>query len=923
MIMISIKNFILKNRKNITIVLSAFIALIAIANLYYIFVVTVISNDECLWIPKEINKDSVAIYFDKVKVNGVTWSAGIRNGDILLAIDDVKLPNTGVAQFTLNKHKEGEYAKYTIKKHHKIVDTKVYVKKLINFGNVGIGLLGVIWFLVGFVVVMAKPDGKVQRLFYRIGCGFVLFLSILLIASPAGNNSLSTYVPFVLTIDIIWSAAGFALPFMIVYFFWSFPKPFKFTNKKWLEKTLIITPVVLFLLSYLFRWLFVFLAASKKIDLISSIILNVLLGIGILLGLAFIFLMIFNKPARLANITRIRKILIVNSIIIILVSFLFKWLRSVIEGRQILYQYLITIITYLVGLSLVIGLISLFINFFRLQTKEEKRPITIILLAYTLGVVALVYSLTIANIIADTIFNSPEYFMPIILVAIIPISFAYSIFKYQLMDVSVLVKNTIIYGSATLTIAVVYYLLTYVLGQSIGQAIGTEYRSAIAAIAFVLFALVFQSTKDKFQDLLTRKFYPEQFAYQQVILKFSNDVVSIVGIENILDSMKNTFVSALKINQFGILLRENNSNKYILKRNFGLSNDQLIISDTDNKLTDFVRERLNLDKQTYIEQQQFKEIFAEDYEKLIKENIFTIIPMVIKSEVIGLLLFGLKLSGSQFAGKDLDLLCAAANQAGVSIENARLYESEAKRFALERDLDNARKIQEGLLPKQIPQLTGIELCGRMIPAMQVGGDYFDVIKVSPSKLFVIVGDVSGKGLSASLYMSKLQTMVQLYCQSNISPKEVLIEINKKIYESMERNWFITVNLALIDSETKTMKFCRAGHSPLLVVNHAAKILQSKGIGLGLEEGKIFEESLEEVEMKYHPEEIYTFFSDGISEAMNEQNDLYGMEELTNIIKSNKSKPVKEIMGAIIASIEIFRGRREQNDDITIVIVKML
>ena len=918
-----VKNLFLKNRQTITIVFTSLVALIAIANLYYVFVVTVISNDECLWIPKKVGKGSITIYFDKVKVNGVAWNAGIRNGDILLKIDDVKLLNTNVAQFTLNKHKEGEYAKYTIVKHGKIAETKVYIKKLINFGNVGMGLLSFIWFVVGFIVVMAKPDGKIQRLFYGIGCGFVLYMSILLIANPVGDNPIVTFIPFVLTIDFIWSAAGFTLPFMIVYFFWSFPKPFKIVEKKWLKKSLIITSIVLFLISYVFRWLFVFLANSKNNTQIVSIVLNIFLAIGILIGLLYLFILVFRRPIRIADKASFKKYLITGSILIIVVSLLFKWLNGSLESGQYLYQYIIIITNISLGIALLTGLISLFINYYRLKTKEEKKPFFVILSAYTLGVVALIYTLTIANIIADTIFNSPEYFMPIILVAIIPISFAYSIFKYQLMDVSIVVKNTIIYGAATVSIAIIYFLLTYVLGQSIGSAIGTEYRSAIAAAAFIIFALVFQSTKNKFQDLLTKKFYPEQFAYQQVILKFSNDVVSIVGQENILDSMKETFINALRINQFGILLRENNSNNYVLKRNVGLSDNQMMISDNENKLANFIQDKLNLSEQTYIEQQQFKDIFPEDYEKLVRENIYTAVPMVIKSNVIGLLLFGLKLSGSQFAGKDLDLLCAAANQAGVSIDNARLYESEAKRMTLERDLDNARKIQEGLLPKQIPQLSGIELCGRMIPAMQVGGDYFDLIKVSPAKLFVVVGDVSGKGLSASLYMSKLQTMVQLYCQSNISPKEVLVEINRKIYDSIERNWFITVNLALIDSETKTIKFCRAGHSPRLIVNHSAKILQSKGIGLGLEEGKIFEESLEEVELNYHPNEIYTFFSDGISEAMNEQNDLYGMEELTDVIKSNRTKPVKEIMGAILTSVEKFRGRREQNDDITIVLVKML
>ncbi|MCX6151447.1 MAG: SpoIIE family protein phosphatase [Ignavibacteriales bacterium] len=847
-----LKTILLKYRQTITIFLAALVAFVALANLYFVFVVTVVSNDECLWIPKKMAKDSITIFFNSVKVNGVTWNAGVRNGDILLKIDNVKLPNALVAQVTLNKHKEGEYANYTIKKNGKIIETKVYIKKLINFGNLGIGLLGFIWLVVGFIVVMAKPDGKVQRLFYRIGCGFVLYMSIVLITNPWGDNPIVRYLPIVLTVDIIWSMAGFALPFMIVYFFWSFPKPFKIVEKKWLKKAFIISSATLFLLSYLYRWFFVF-----------------------------------------------------------------------IPNDQLLYAYVIRITNILLGLGLLIGLISLFINFYRLKTKEEKKPLIVILAAYTLGVVALIYSTMVANIIADTIFNSPEYFMPIVLVAIIPISFGYSIFKYQLMDVSVVVKNTIVYGTATATIAVIYYLVTYGLGQGIGSAIGTPYQSAIAVFTFVIFAFIFQSTKDKFQNLLTRRFYPEQFTYQRVILKFSNDVVSIVGLENILDSMTETFISALRINRFGILLKENNSLKYELRRNLGLSINELTISDLNNQLANFIQEKLEINGRTYIEQSQFREIFPDNYEQLIQENIYTIVPMVIKSKVIGLLLFGLKLSGSQFAGKDLELLCAAANQAGLSLENARLYESEAKKLTMERDLDNARKIQEGLLPKQIPQITGIDLCGKMIPAMQVGGDYYDLIQISPTKLFVIVGDVSGKGLSASLYMSKLQTMVQLYCQNNISPKEVLVEINKRIYDSIERNWFITVNLALIDAETKTIKFCRAGHSPLLVINGAVKIYQSKGIGLGLEEGIIFEESLEQIELKYQPNEIYTFFSDGISEAMNEHNDLYGMDEFAEVIKMNKAKPVKEIMNEVMLSIEKFRGRREQNDDITIVLMKML
>jgi serine phosphatase RsbU (regulator of sigma subunit) len=510
--------------------------------------------------------------------------------------------------------------------------------------------------------------------------------------------------------------------------------------------------------------------------------------------------------------------------------------------------------------------------------------------------------------------------MPIILVIIIPISFGYAIFRYQLMDVSVVVKTAIIYGSATITIAAVYFGIIYLISQSVGTAFGTDYKSAVAVITFVIFTLIFQSTKERFQDLLTKKFYPEQFTYQKVILKFSNDVMTIVGIENILESMHETFIKALKLNRFGILLRDNPNDNLILKKQFGIKENPL---DTVNqKLTDFIREKLLIGGPIVIEQQHFQEIFPDNYQKLAGAEIYTIIPMIIKSKVIGLLLFGLKYSGSEFAGKDLELLCTAATQAGVSLENARLYEAETQKITLERDLAIAKKIQQGLLPKYLPSINDLDICGEMIPALQVGGDYFDIINVAPGKLFVIVSDVSGKGLSASLYMSKLQTIMRLNCVDGKSPKEILVEANKKIYESIERNWFITISLALIDTNTHKIKFCRAGHSELLVLNSKEPLLiKPKGIGLGLEEGKIFADTLEEIEIEYHPGQIYAFFSDGISEAMNEKNELFGLEALTKAITINKNHSASEIVKCVMQSIDMFRGNREQSDDITMVLVK--
>ncbi len=845
-----IKNIFLKNRQKLIAAASTVILIIAVINIYFTLYINVTSNDECLWVPKQISEDRIEVYFDFVKVNGVTWNAGIRDGDRLVAINGKKIKNQLEAQVILNKVNEGEYANYTIEKDGRIYETKVYIKKLVEISRFSHALFGFFWMIIGFIVLIAKPDGFTQKLFYAIGVGFVFSSSVVLLNSHDFFQRTNDVFSFIVSYFSILSSCF--VPFLLIYFFWTFPRAFNFLNKKLVKPIIFIIPSLLFITIYSI----IILAYATR-----SININIAVG--------------FYK-----------------------------------------------ILEYMYSGSVIIAWISLIINYRRLKSKEEKKPVAIILAAFTIGIAAAIYTLKIAPAISDIIFNSPEYYTPVILIVLIPIAFAYSIFKYQLMDVSVVVKNTITYGAATVSIALLYFLVIYLLGQSISQAIGTQYQGVIAGIIFILFALVFQSTKDKFQDFITARFYPEQFAYQKVLLKFSNDVSTVVGLEKILDSMHETYVNALMINKFGILINDNGSGKLKLVRCTGMSNKNFEI--TNSSIINFINEKSLISKKPVIEHEDFVNVFPEQASQLTDENIYTIIPMIIKSKVIGLLLFGLKHSGSQFAGKDLDLLFATANQSAIAIENARLYHSEAEKIRIENDLNLARKIQQGLLPKYLPDIKKLDISGEMIPAMQVGGDYYDVIPVSDSKLFIVVGDVSGKGLPASLYMTKLQTMVQLSCIDGRTPKEILIDVNRRIYSTIERNSFITMTLALFDLDKMLVRFCRAGHMPILTANNGTvEIYKSQGLGIGLERGIIFENTLIEQEINLLSGQIYAFYSDGITEAMNENMDLFGEEKLSELLKNKNKCTSTQIINEIWNSIKSFKGRAAQNDDMTMVLVKVI
>ena len=850
----SIKEIYLKWKPKIIIGFSVVLIAVAALNIYYVIDVRITSNDECLWIHKKISTDSMAIFFDIVKVEGVTWNAGIRNGDQLLKINGVLLSSTFEAQIILNQVKSGKYADYVVEKvSGEVISTKVYIKKLIQFGNLANSLSALFWMIIGFIVLTAKPEGRTHKLFYALGV-FAVFttINVLLPVDYEIYNYVKEEPLIVIIITIIWSIGiGFVGP-TILYFFWNFPQPFKFAEKKWLKRSLVI------------------LASLLSVSLM------------VILTLTY---------------------------------------RYTIIQPQVFYTFIGVIGTFLIIVNLA-AMISLIIQYRRLKAKEQKKPILVIIIAFIFGIAVTLYASRIAPALADSIFNSPEYYMPIVLVALVPLMFGYAIFKYQLMDVSVVIRNTIIYGVATLSIAVIYFLVIYVAGQKLSELIGAENQGIVAGVFFIIFALVFQSTKDKFQDFLTKRFYPEQFAHQRVLMNLSSELSTVVGLENILDLMTDTFVDALKITKLGILIT-NKEGVLTLRKSVGMKNDECIIAKSDIK--HILKEKSFITKHPAIEQEDFVNVFPENYERLIEEEIYTIIPMIVKEKIVGLLLFGIKHSGSQFAGKDLELLWAAANQAAVSIENSRLYDAEVQNMKIERDLDLARKIQMGLLPACIPVMKNLDICGEMIPAMRVGGDSYDLIPVngSDTKLFVVIGDVSGKGLSASLYMTKLQTMVKFACTSERSPKDVLVDINKRIFGEMERNWFVTMSVAFFDLDKNTVKFCRAGHMPLLTAtNGTVESYRTQGLGVGLEKGNIFEKSLIEEEIKLSSGQIYAFFTDGITEAMNEINELFGEEKLSTILKNYSTDHSTEIMNKIWNSINAFRGKAEVNDDMTMVIVKV-
>lgn len=573
--------------------------------------------------------------------------------------------------------------------------------------------------------------------------------------------------------------------------------------------------------------------------------------------------------------------------------------------------------------ALLAGLIFLLINYSRLRDRKNKKPISGIVWAYLLTVAGLVYTSIVAPRLGYVVYNSPEYFMPIIIIVLLPIAFAYSVFKYQLFDVSHVVKVTLAYGTATILLGIVYLLSVYSLGRLIGAIMPVQYQGLMTFVFFIVFAFVFQPTKDKLQEIITKRFYPEQDAYQKAMIHLPYEMAKTVGLENIFNVIHTLFVDKIRIDRYALLLPATSKTGFTMVKSYRMVSPQLFVSFEPVHMIQYLDEKRASGKRPVIEEDEFEYVFSTGGSDLRQAGIFTIVPLLSGNKLNGVFLLGLKYSGSKFVGKDLDLLISVSIQSSIAIENARLYFSEMEKLRIEQDLNIARDIQMNLLPRKMPEYPQFDIWGEMIPALQVGGDYFDFIPYKDEGLFIVIGDVSGKGLSASLYMSKIQTLVKMFCNTSSSPKAVLTELNVQMGVTLDKRTFATMSVGFIDFRRGVMNFCRAGHVPLLAKTNACiTTIDSDGIALGLDRTYIFQKTLREIEIPLLPGQTFVFYSDGIDEAMDEQMRCFGRDSLATIILDNSYKTSQDLAAGIISKVRDFQGNSSQSDDMTVVVMRV-
>ena len=275
-------------------------------------------------------------------------------------------------------------------------------------------------------------------------------------------------------------------------------------------------------------------------------------------------------------------------------------------------------------------------------------------------------------------------------------------------------------------------------------------------------------------------------------------------------------------------------------------------------------------------------------------------------------------------------LAGSFNTMTGSIADLLTQAKEKRR--LEEELRIARDIQMSLLPSGPITFPGLTMTAMCRPAREVGGDYYDFMPLGEHRLGVLVADVSGKGTSAAFYMAELKGLILSLSQIYQSPKRLLLEVNRILSANLlDNRTFITMIYAVLDLEVRTVTYVRAGHTPLIYVpadGHApgrSQVLMPNGLVVGLHlEGieEKFAELLEEQTLSIGEGDLFAFFTDGITEAMNEESDLFGEERLSRLLEEHAHLPSDELRERILRDVEAFVGGADQHDDMTIVLLRI-
>jgi phosphoserine phosphatase RsbU/P len=523
----------------------------------------------------------------------------------------------------------------------------------------------------------------------------------------------------------------------------------------------------------------------------------------------------------------------------------------------------------------------------------------------------------------------PSWFNALIAIPLIlfPLTLTYVIVVQKAMGVGVALRQGLQYALAKGGIRVLQSIAIAVVAVAVttmaGNARHDRVQKTIVILAGITAAFTIRRLGDNLRTWVDRRFFRESYDAERVLTDLSDQVRSIIEPGSLLETVAARISETLHVPQVAVLLGSAGFYRPAFAMGYASLPTVAFPSKTGTAMVlkgqkEPARVFLN-DRDSWLYREEG--IGDEERGKLATLQSELLLPLAVRDKLLGFISLGPKRSEEPYTGSDVRLLKSVAAQTGLALENANLVrtvaDEVAQRERLNREVEIAREVQERLFPQKLPIIRGLDYAGHCRPALGVGGDYYDFLALPKGNLGIAIGDVSGKGIAAALMMASLQ--------ASRAPENLAAavgNINRLVYEASASNRYATFFYGQYDPAQGRFDYVNAGHNPPMLFHGAGENatitrLEPGGTVIGLLESVHYEQG----SVRLGPGDVLVAFTDGISEAMNLNDEEWGEDRLIDAVRNCRVLSAQQLLDCIFDAATRYAGTAPQHDDMTLVVVR--
>jgi len=490
-----------------------------------------------------------------------------------------------------------------------------------------------------------------------------------------------------------------------------------------------------------------------------------------------------------------------------------------------------------------------------------------------------------------------------------------AIIRHRFLNVQLFFRQSMINTLISSTL-VGLYILAAMRSQSILEPIFGAQAEVISYLFILLILLLFQPISTWIDNVIRSMFMRTRTDYRNIVERFSRQVISVFDPQQLRSSIEEIMKTSLLVDQVYFVLFDDSLGEYaILKSN---DQDRRIVIDRQDMMLRGINLLDTSTRYTALSSYQEDSRLAEF---LTDRRVRVVLPLKDAQNLLGFLALSARSAGYRYTAEDFNLLGVLSNQMVTAMTNARLYVDSLERLRLEEEVNMARQIQLDLLPSRPPICPVSVISASSTPSRTVGGDFYDFIPLeNEHRLGIVIADASGKGMPAALMVAQIQAILRSEVNNGNPIKQVLENMNQQVATSTSSEKYVTLFYAELDQTNCILYYANAGHNyPLLVrANGDLELLETGGPVIGAFPNiKYASDSVQ-----LNPDDVLFFFTDGLSEAMDDDDVEYGEGRIRRFLVDHRSEEPQAIIDEILADVRRHDPTTPPQDDTTIVTIKI-